>query len=564
VRGIPPGRNHSPEDRRLLSRQLRERFASLGSTSAERVPMSSKSIASADESALIDETSQSSSPTQTSEPQAATEATHRLDARHAVAVDRATPAPAEIGGTRSGMRTVLCYVMADALSIVLVVWGVRLLLLATGLEGAISYPDVRLALGFTAAAMIVNWYQWLYSTLSLKPAAELRQIWFSALGMAAFFALLLVMDLPKSSLVTWLAISSLVMAVVVPLLRAGCRLAFGRSKWWGRRILLVGCGERSANMYRALKKNAIFGLRPVGFVEDFDELSEETDAEGYLGPIAELTDRVQEYNVSLGMVVSNGMGPRSEMAKLVSRPSTGITDWLLVSDCTSLPCLWTAAREVAGMPALGVANRLQSGWRRVAKRGLDLVIVLAFAPLWLPLIGLLALLVRLSSPGKAFYSQTRLGLDGRTFQCWKLRSMVQNADQVLRDYLASNPDLQAEWDRDHKLKNDPRITWIGKFIRKTSLDELPQVWNILRGDMSLVGPRPIVSAEIVKYGDVYEQYRLVVPGITGLWQVNGRNNTTYAERLALDEYYVRNWSVWLDVYIMLCTVKVVILREGAY
>jgi lipopolysaccharide/colanic/teichoic acid biosynthesis glycosyltransferase len=130
--------------------------------------------------------------------------------------------------------------------------------------------------------------------------------------------------------------------------------------------------------------------------------------------------------------------------------------------------------------------------------------------------------------------------------------------------LAQNPELQVEWDRDHKLKSDPRVTWIGKMLRKTSLDELPQVWNILRGDMSLVGPRPIVDAEVPKYGDVFEQYLLVLPGITGMWQVNGRNNTAYHERLALDDYYVRNWSIWLDLYIMLCTVKVVVLREGAY
>jgi Undecaprenyl-phosphate galactose phosphotransferase WbaP len=468
-------------------------------------------------------------------------------------------------GTRSGMLTVACYAASDFLGITLSLWGIRFSLQATGVEGPIWYPDVRLAIGFTAAAMIINWYQGLYSTVAHKPAAELRQLCCSGIGMMAFFlALPLLMELPRQSLLNWLAISSLVMAAVVPLMRAGCRLSFGRSSWWGRRVLLVGCGERSASIFRALRKNAVFGLRPVGFVEDFDHLSDDADAEGYLGPLAELKERVQELDVSLGMMVSHGGGPRSEMAKLISRPSTGLIDWLLVSDSTSLPCLWTAAREVAGMPALGVGNRLQCGWRRVVKRGLDLVIVLCLAPLWVPLVGLLGLIVRLTSPGRAFYTQTRIGVDGKLFQCWKLRSMVSNADEVLRDYLASNPELQAEWDRDHKLKNDPRITWIGHILRKTSLDELPQLWNIVRGDMSLVGPRPIVTAEIPKYGDVYEQYLQVVPGITGMWQVNGRNNTEYHERLALDEYYVRNWSVWLDLYILLCTVKVVLLREGAY
>ena len=142
--------------------------------------------------------------------------------------------------------------------------------------------------------------------------------------------------------------------------------------------------------------------------------------------------------------------------------------------------------------------------------------------------------------------------------------MVENADQVLQEHLEAHPELQAEWRRDHKLKNDPRVTWIGTFLRKTSLDELPQVFNVLRGEMSLVGPRPIVYDEIEKYGDVYKRYELVIPGITGLWQVNGRNNTSYEDRLAYDDYYVKNWSLSLDLYIMFCTVKVVLLREGAY
>lgn len=142
--------------------------------------------------------------------------------------------------------------------------------------------------------------------------------------------------------------------------------------------------------------------------------------------------------------------------------------------------------------------------------------------------------------------------------------MVPNANQVLQEYLSAHPELQAEWDKDHKLKNDPRITWIGKILRKTSLDELPQLWNVFVGEMSLVGPRPIVTEEINKYGPTFRDYLRVTPGITGLWQISGRNNTTYAERLEYDEFYVRNWSPWMDLYILSRTVRTVILCEGAY
>jgi lipopolysaccharide/colanic/teichoic acid biosynthesis glycosyltransferase len=142
--------------------------------------------------------------------------------------------------------------------------------------------------------------------------------------------------------------------------------------------------------------------------------------------------------------------------------------------------------------------------------------------------------------------------------------MFEDSHLVLEQYLEANPELREEWERDHKLRFDPRVTRIGRFLRKTSLDELPQLWNVIRGQMSLVGPRPIVTEEIVKYGPYYGLYTMVKPGITGLWQVSGRNNTTYDERVLLDAYYVRNWSPWVDVILLLKTIRIVLFARGAY
>ena len=142
--------------------------------------------------------------------------------------------------------------------------------------------------------------------------------------------------------------------------------------------------------------------------------------------------------------------------------------------------------------------------------------------------------------------------------------MISNGGDVLRARLAADPVARAEWARDHKLKDDPRVTPIGRILRKASLDELPQLWNVIRGDMSLVGPRPIVDAEVVKYGKYYAIYKSVRPGITGLWQVSGRNDTTYGERLRYDEFYVRNWSPWLDMHLLARTVSALCCRKGAY
>jgi lipopolysaccharide/colanic/teichoic acid biosynthesis glycosyltransferase len=147
---------------------------------------------------------------------------------------------------------------------------------------------------------------------------------------------------------------------------------------------------------------------------------------------------------------------------------------------------------------------------------------------------------------------------------WKFRSMVQNADEVLCEYLDGHPDFREEWEWNHKLKNDPRITWIGRLLRHTSLDELPQLWNALKQEMSLVGPRPIVQEEIRRYGEDFLLYQMVTPGITGLWQVSGRNNVSYERRISLDSYYVRNWSVWLDLWVLARTIRVVLKGDGAY
>jgi Undecaprenyl-phosphate galactose phosphotransferase WbaP len=195
---------------------------------------------------------------------------------------------------------------------------------------------------------------------------------------------------------------------------------------------------------------------------------------------------------------------------------------------------------------------------------MDYVLVIIGGILCLPLIATIVLLIKLTSPGPATYAQKRIGKGGRPFWAWKFRTMVVNADELLQQYLDRDPELRAEWERDHKLKNDPRVTAVGYWLRKTSLDELPQLWNVLRGEMSLVGPRPIVAAEIPKYGDWMELYEQATPGITGLWQISGRNNTTYDMRIALDSRYVLNWSPWLDLYILARTIKVVLRREGAY
>ena len=210
-----------------------------------------------------------------------------------------------------------------------------------------------------------------------------------------------------------------------------------------------------------------------------------------------------------------------------------------------------------------IKHNLLDPWARAIKYVLDLSATVVGGLLISPLLIAITIAIKLDSPGPAFYAHRRVGIGGNHFRCWKFRTMHTNAEQLLNRFLQGKPDLQAEWEQNFKLRNDPRVTRVGRFLRKTSLDELPQLWNVLRGEMSLIGPRPIVEAEISRYGTVYEMYQRIKPGISGFWQVSGRSDTSYAERVKLDAYYVHNWSVWLDLVILVRTVGCVILGRGA-
>lgn len=200
---------------------------------------------------------------------------------------------------------------------------------------------------------------------------------------------------------------------------------------------------------------------------------------------------------------------------------------------------------------------------RFIKRAMDIIgsitIILVLFPLFLVLYFLIK-----KDGEDVIYSHERIGRDGKVFKCLKFRTMVVNSQEVLEELLNNDPIARAEWEKDFKLKNDPRITKVGHFLRKTSLDELPQLFNVLKGEMSLVGPRPIVQEELVRYRDDVSYYLMVKPGITGLWQVSGRNDVDYDTRVYLDSWYVKNWSLWSDIIILLKTVNVVLGRKGAY
>ena len=200
------------------------------------------------------------------------------------------------------------------------------------------------------------------------------------------------------------------------------------------------------------------------------------------------------------------------------------------------------------------------------KRAFDVLFSLSVLIVFLPLYLLLSFLIAISSPGPIFYFQERAGKNFKKFKCIKFRTMVQNADEVLESIMASSPQIKAEFESNFKLREDPRITWIGKFLRLTSLDEFPQFWNVLKGDMSVVGPRPLVTEELCKYGDKIGKVLTIRPGITGLWQVSGRNDIPYPQRVQIDVYYVNYYNWMIDIWIIFKTIGIIIFpkNNGAY
>jgi Undecaprenyl-phosphate galactose phosphotransferase WbaP len=359
----------------------------------------------------------------------------------------------------------------------------------------------------------------------------------------------------RAFLLWWL--STLVMT---PLLRSLLRSAVCRKSWWGVPLAVFYTGEATLELLRDVEGHPEVGLKPVVLLGAPHTVRSRLSlpAAG-----AQFAPAVKRGGVTRALIALPGASSTAMLSDL--EDYTSLFPRLMILH--SAPGLFSLAMEacpIAGSPGVEVRRDLLLTAPRLAKRAMDMSI----ACLGLPVVGLtlvvLAVLVRLESPGPVFFGHRRVGRANVRFPAWKLRTMYVDADQLLQEALTRDDALREEWRRHRKLRCDPRITRLGRFLRKSSLDELPQLWNVLRGEMSLVGPRPIVEEEIDGYGPEFALYCRVTPGITGLWQVSGRNMVTVRDRVRLDSYYVRNWSIWLDLHILARTTKAVLTGEGAY
>ncbi len=351
---------------------------------------------------------------------------------------------------------------------------------------------------------------------------------------------------------------------LLPVLRALLRSSLSRIGLWGMPVVVMGEHKSVAKVIHSLRLHPEFGLRAAAVLTD-DPVPKELSPFGLpvLGGVAKANDVAKSERIRYGILALPPDGFEDLDTKL-DQLAGAFDHLLVVPDREQFSTIWVTAQDVSGMLGLEVRQQLVLPRQRRVKSAIDLCLTLLLLIPLLPIIGIIALLIKLTSRGPVFYSAERLGQDSKPFRQWKFRTMYEDADDALERHLEEDPHLMEEWKRTFKLKTDPRVTWIGRILRRTSLDELPQLWNILRGDMSLVGPRPIVQQEAKCYGEAYDLFKRVKPGLSGLWQVSGRNDTSYEERVHLDCYYIRNWSPWLDVYILAQTVKAVITGAGAY
>ncbi len=354
---------------------------------------------------------------------------------------------------------------------------------------------------------------------------------------------------------------------LLPVLRLSFKSLLRRLDLFKRRVLILGAGETGKLVAQAIKREPNYGYRILAFIDDAPD-----KAGGSVGGIrvAKGIRKASLYVKKLGaqdVIIAMPSADKELIQSTVDRIQPITERVLIIPDLFDIAVLGTSVQHFlyGDIISFEVKSNLSSPLNLALKRTFDITVSLLLLPLVLPLMGIIALLIRAESKGSAIFTQSRVGKGGKEFKIYKFRTMYEDAEQRLKELLSKDPKAREEWKRFRKIKNDPRITRVGAFLRRTSLDELPQIINVLKGEMSLVGPRPVTAEEIREhYREKAVHYYRVPPGLTGLWQVMGRSNTSYDYRVALDVWYVRNWNPLLDVVILLKTVKVVLKREGAY
>jgi Undecaprenyl-phosphate galactose phosphotransferase WbaP len=404
----------------------------------------------------------------------------------------------------------------------------------------------------------------MYPGISLAPSEELRRFTIgSVLSYGGIIFSRYIENGFWDSINTAFIISCIFSTIILLTARSVTHWFLHITKLGGIPTVIYGCGGTGKLVAKCLQSSIRSGYLPVLMLDD-NPLNEDE----YLGiPVIHETtigpEIVKRYNIKMAIVAMPNLDPQ-KLKHLINTSVSAFRYNVIIPSYFNITTIWMSVRDFSGVLGIDTSNKLKLGFNLKIKRLLEIIMVIFGGILIMPFLLLIALFIKLDSPGPVLYKHKRVGKDGKEFYIYKFRSMVVDAEHKLKTIFETDPELKTEWENNQKLQKDPRITGFGRFLRRTSIDEFPQLINILKGEMSLVGPRPIVDEEVPKYGEDYGRIFSIRPGLTGLWQVSGRSHTDYHDRIAYDTYYLQNWSVWLDLWIIYKTIGVLINGKGAY
>jgi Undecaprenyl-phosphate galactose phosphotransferase WbaP len=461
------------------------------------------------------------------------------------------------------MRMALILALTDAVGLILastvalVFWSLQREDLILGF-----YVDlIPLVIIFLGIFLVAG----LYSSPGMSPVEELQRIskatsfTFLTLGSLSFFFHNAQSFSRASYILSWL-----ISLALLPYLREVVRSFCASRGWWGEPVAIIGMGDQGEEILSFLTKNPKLGFLPLVAIHEYRS--------HYLssGDIPVLkAESLSDDSVELLQSIRTAILIQPEISEnflrsIIDEYGLRFSQLILISNPQQFGSLWVTPCDIGGVLGLRIHQNLFSRWQQTVKRILDISIILLLSPFLFILMTLVAALVKADSRGAVIFFQERIGQNGKRIKVLKFRTMYLGSEAILRETLKKNPAMRREWNDKQKLARDPRVTRVGRLLRKFSLDELPQVINVIKGEMSLVGPRPIVDSEVHHYGVHYNVYLQVKPGLTGLWQVSGRNNLSYPERVRLDDFYVRNWSIWFDFYILSRTPIAMVTGNGAF
>ena len=475
--------------------------------------------------------------------------------------------------TKSNARRAVKQPKPRLTSLSLLLSDLLMLILATQLGSQVGLwfnsnvrPDIFLQLWPLLAVFLITYaVVGLYPGVGLNPVDELQRLSnvTTVVYLVVVLALFLVKDLQTASRGIYLT-SWFLSLILVPLGRATLRHFFAAKSWWGVPVLVLGAGKTANLLINRLHGNPGYGLKVLACLDDNSSKQGLLNGVSVVGPLSHAGQLADHFKIRHAIVAMPGVHP-THLTKLLRRYAAVFPHLIIVPDLFGMASLGISARDFGGVMGLHARQNLLLRRNRVLKRMLDIILLIPAVIIALPIVAVAALWIILADNGSPFYAQEREGYHGAKIKVWKLRTMYRNADALLEQHLKENPDARLEWERFFKLKRDPRILPGAGILRKASLDELPQLWNIIRGNMSFIGPRPFPYYHLESFHEDFRALRCEAkPGITGLWQVSARSDGDIEVQEQLDSYYIRNWSLWLDIYVLARTPWAVIFGQGAY